>query len=229
MMGCSKNSGASGLQPAESGPLYSNPVPFEFKPLEIEKAPGYEVVCIQAEKIYERCKNVATSEVIADLCGIAEGVIEDVWCVDVELVVDGKYHFKCEKIPNTNRARISFWYRYRFAYIDQAGQKYFSSKPAFFEKMVILSDRIFDKRLSVQCEVFLDCFECFVSGPQQVTCCIGKLILIKLVARVELMIPAFGFCCQPDDCTEVEAECRPFKPCWPPFPPQPRPPQKVPK
>ncbi|MGI6614798.1 MAG: hypothetical protein ACOX30_02030 [Dethiobacteria bacterium] len=221
MMGCSKSSGHPGLQQRRGGERYSHPVPLEFKPMQIENTPGYEVVCIKADKIYERCKSVETNEVVTELCGIAVGAIEDVWCIDAELVIDAKHHFKCEKIPNTNRAKISFWYRLRFAYIDQAGQKIYTSKPAFFEKTVILSDRILDKRLFVQCEVFLECFECFVSGPQQVTCCIGQLILVKLIATVELMIPAFGFCCEPDDCTEVETECPGFLPYWPPFPPQP--------
>ena len=90
-------------------------------------------------------------------------------------MIDAQHPFTCEKIPNTNRARVSFWYRFRFTFIDQAGQKFFTSEPIFFEKTVILSDRIFDKRLFLQCEVFLDCFECFVSGPQQVTCCIGTV------------------------------------------------------
>lgn len=221
MMGCSKDGGRPGLQQRRSGTRYSFPVPPEFKPMQIEETPGYEVVCIKAEKIYERCKSVETSEEFTDLCGIAVGEIEDVWCVDAELVIDSKHHFKCEKIANTNRAKISFWFRFRFAYIDQAGQKFFTSKPIYFEKMVILSDQILDKRLYLQCEVFLDCFECFVSGPQQVTCCIGQLIVVKLIATVELMIPAFGFCCEPDDCCEVEASCPEFLPCWPPFPPQP--------
>ena len=229
-MGCSKGSGRPGLQQKKNGARYGYPVPLDFKPMQIEDDPDYEVVCINAEKLYERCKSVETSEEITDLCGIAVGEIEDVWCVDAELVIDSKHRFKCEKIPNTNRAKTSFWFCFRFAYIDQAGQKFHSSKPVFFEKTVILSDRILDKRLSLQCEVFLDCFECFVSGPQQVTCCIGQLILVKLVATVELMIPAFGFCCEPDDCTVIETECPGFYPCWPPFPPQPSsPPQEEPQ
>lgn len=220
-MGCSKNPGYSSLQRKKDGELYSYPVPAGFRPMQAEPDSGYEVVCIKAEKIYERCKQVATNEKVTDLRGIACGEIEDVWCIDVELVIDKHHQFKCEKVAGTNRARTSFWYRFRFAYIDQAGQKFFTSEPVFFEKTVIMSDRIRDKRLFVQCEVFLDCFECFVSGPQQVTCCVGKMILFNLVALVDLKIPAFGFCCEPDDCTEVEAECPDYDPCWPPFPPQP--------
>ena len=219
MMGCSKNTGYSGIQQKKSGEIYRRPVPSQFKPMQIPEPT--EVVCIKTEKIYESCESVETNEQITDLCEIAVGEIEDVWCIDVEMVSDKKHPFHCEKIPNTNRAKISFWYRFRFAYVDQSGQKFYSSRPVFFEKMVILSDQIFDKRLHLQCDVFLDCFECFVSASQQVTCCIGKLLLIRLVAMVQLLVPAYGFCDEPESCTEVEAGCPGFEPVWPPFPPQP--------
>ncbi len=221
MMGCSKDTGYPGYQRKKSGELYSRPVPPELGEMGVPNIDtGIEIVCIKTEKVYESCKKVETNEEVTDLSNIAVGEIEDVWCIDAELVIDAKHPFTCEKVPNTNRARVSFWYRFRFAYIDQAGQKFFTSPPIFFEKTVILSDRIFDKRLFVQCEVFLECFECFVSGPQEVTCCIGKLILVKLVALVQLLVPSYGFCPEPDFCTQVEAECPDFEPEWPPFPPQ---------
>ncbi|NLA12080.1 MAG: hypothetical protein GX883_08145 [Firmicutes bacterium] len=159
---------------------------------------------------------------ITDLHGIACGPLEEVNCLDAELVIDKKHPFICKKIPNTLRAKISFWYRFRFAYIDQAGYKYFTSDPIYFEKTVILSDRIFDKRLFVQCEVFLDCPDCFISGPQEVTCCVYKLLLVRLVALVQLAVPAYGFCEEPADCQE--GGCPQYTPPWPPFPPQPCPP-----
>lgn len=220
-MGCSKKTGYPGFQQKRGGELYRGPVPPELAEFESPAGspPGWKIVCIKTEKVYESCKQVDTNEEITDLCGIATGEIEDVWCIDAELVIDERHHFKCEKIPNTNRARSSFWFRYRFAYIDQTGQKFFTSKPIFYEKTVILSDQILDKRLFVQCDVFLDCFECFVSGPQQVTCCIGKMLLIKLVALVQLLVPTYGFCGKPDDCAQVETECPGFYPDWPPFPP----------
>jgi len=81
-------------------------------------------------------------------------------------------------------------------------------------------DRADEKDLVAQCEVFLECVECFVSGFQEVTCCIGKLIVFKLVALVQLLVPAYGFCPEPDLCPQVEAECPEFDPGWPPFSPQ---------
>ncbi len=83
-----------------------------------------------------------------------------------------------------------------------------------------MSPRIREKDLQVHCEVFLECLECFVSGPRKVTCCIGKLMAFKLVALVQLLIPAYGFCPEPDECVKVEDACPEFIPVWPPYPPQ---------
>lgn len=185
-----------------------------------ECPPPNEIVCIKTEKVYESCRRVQTNEDVTDLTCIAVGEVLDVWCIGVELVINEQFPFTCEKIPNTRRARVSFWFRYRFAFIDQEGQKIFTSEPINHEETVIMSERILEEGLFVQCEVFLDCFECFVSGPQQVTCCIGKLMLFKLVALVQLLIPAYGFCPEPDICVEVEDECPEYDPIWPPYPPQ---------
>jgi hypothetical protein len=226
-MGCSKSSSKPKARTHTSNQVLTNlngvypgPCNYNLETQQYECPPPTEIVCIKTEKVYESCKLVQTNEEVTNLAGIAVGEIEDVWCVDVELVIDAQHPFVCEKIQGTRRARTSFYFRYRFAYIDQEGQKYFTSAPVFHEATVIMSDRIFEKQLFVQCEVFLECFECFVSGFQLVTCCIGKLILFKLVALVQLLIPAYGFCPEPDDCVQVEAECPDYEPLWPPFPPQ---------
>ncbi len=220
-MGCSKNYGNPRFKDGNVvNGLYPGPCPYNEESGQYECPPPTELVCIKTEKVYESCRNVQQTEEVTDLSAVASGAIEDVWCVDVELVVDEEHPFICEKVNGTHRARTSFWFRYRFAYIDQEGQKYFTSEPIFQEKTVIMSERIFEKQLFVQCEVFLDCFECFVSGLQEVTCCIGELLVFKLVALVQLLIPAYGFCPEPEECVEVEAACPTYEPGWPPFPPQ---------
>lgn len=221
-MGCSKNTGRSRFQQDNFvvDGVFPGPCPFNTETGQFECPPPTEIVCIKTEKVYESCRNVQTNEEVADLSCKAVGDIFNVECIEVDLVVDDAHPFVCEKIPGTRRARVSYFFRYRFTFFDQEGQKFFTSEPIFHEKTVILSDRIFDKRLFVQCEVFLDCFECFASGPKQVTCCIGKLHVFKLVALVQLLVPAYGFCPEPEPCVEVEAECPEFDPEWPPFPPQ---------
>lgn len=183
--------------------------------------PPTEIVCIMVEKVYEECKKVQVNEEVIDLCGVAVGDILQADCKGVELVVDKLHPFGCEKLPGTNRARVSFYFRFRFDYLDQEGLKTFISKPVFHQKVVLMSERILDKRISVQCHVFLECYDCFPSDTQQVTCCIGKMLLFKLAAPVQLMVPAYGFCPEPDDCLQVEAECPEYLPLWPPYPPPP--------
>ncbi|MEW5785436.1 MAG: hypothetical protein AB1767_10255 [Bacillota bacterium] len=224
-MGCSNNYGSKSYgkpryRHEHVNSIQPGPCPVNLETGLPECPPPVELVCIKTEKVYESCRKVQTNEVVTDLSGIAVGEIVDVWCVDVDLVINEQHPFICEKIANTRRARVSYYFRFRFTYIDQEGQKFFTSNPVFHEVTVVLSDRILEKGLFVQCEVFLDCFECFVSGFQQVTCCIGKLQLFKLVALVQLLIPAYGFCPEPDECVQVEAECPEFVPDWPPFPPQ---------
>lgn len=222
-MGCSKNYGSRSY----SRPRYlrhgitdlqPGPCPVNLETGRPDCPPPTELVCIKTEKVYESCRRVQTNEEVTDLSGIAVGDILDVWCVDVDLVVNEQFPFVCEKIAGTRRAKVSYYYQYRFAYVDQEGQKFYTSNPIFHETTVVMSDRIMGKGLYVQCEVFLDCFECFASGIQQVTCCIGKLQLFKLVAQVQLLVPAYGFCPEPDDCVQVEAECPAYEPDWPPFP-----------
>ncbi len=222
-MGCSdhynyfRKPAAEGLKTARlrqtgihPGPCYHHGCP-----------PPTEIVCINVEKVYEECKRVQVNEEIVDLSGVAVGDIQQVFCKEPELVIDKHHSYICEKLPGSNRARVSFYFRFRFDYQDQEGFKCFTSEPVFHQAIVIMSERICDKRIIVQCHVYLECIDCFASNLQQVTCCIGKLIVFKLVAPVQLMIPAYGFCPEPEDCTQVEAECPEYFPEWPPYPPQP--------
>lgn len=178
------------------------------------------IECIKVEKVYESCRKVQVNEEVIDVSGIAVGDVLGAQCVEAVLVVDEQHPFICEKVPGTTRARVSFYFRFRTRFEDQEGFKQFTSGPIFHTKTVIMSDQILDPRLFVQCEVFLECIECFPSGPQQITCCIGKLLVFKLVALVQLLVPSFGFCPEPDLCEQVEAECPEFFPEWPPYPPQ---------
>ena len=196
------------------------PCPIDPQTGEPDCPPPNEIVCIKVEKVYESCRKVQVNEDVVDLSAIAVGNILSAACQEVELIVDEQHPFICEKIPGTNRARVSFYYQFRCEFVDQEGVKQFTSDPIFHQKVVIMSARIQEKDLYVQCEVFLECIDCFPSGPQQITCCIGKLLVFKLVALVQLMIPAYGFCPEPDPCPQVETECPPYDPIWPPFPPQ---------
>ena len=104
MMGCSKKTGYPGsYHRKKGGELYRRPVPPELGEMgEAEmdallQRNRLEIVCIKTEKVYESCKQVETNEEVTDLSSIASGEIEDVWCIDAELVIDDKHPFTCEK------------------------------------------------------------------------------------------------------------------------------------
>lgn len=198
----------NGIQPGPCDPVHECP-------------PPTEIVCIKVEKVFDSCQKAVMNTEITDLSGIAVGEILDAKCKFVELVVDDEHPFICTKINGTNRARVSFYFRYSFKYEDQENVKTYVSEPILHKETVIMDEIIQDPRIFVQCEVFLDCVECFPSNAQEVTCCIGKWIIFKLASLVQLMVPAYGYCPEPDFCPQVEAECPEFEPVWPPYPPQP--------
>ncbi|MFZ7102031.1 MAG: hypothetical protein ACOWWO_05125 [Peptococcaceae bacterium] len=58
-------------------------------------------------------------------------------------------------------------------------------------------------------------------GVKEVTCCVGILILLKVEAEVQLLVPAYGYPGAPPECEEFLGECpADFTPAWPPYPPQ---------
>jgi len=90
-----------------------------------------------------------------------------------------------------------------------------------------------EPELNVQCHVFPTCLFCFISerepvskqnsqtGVAAVTCCVGILILVKLDAEVQLLIPTYGYPAPPPECGEFLGECpTDFTPVWPPYPEQ---------
>lgn len=196
---------SDGVQPGPCDPVYGCP-------------PPTEVVCIKVDKVFEECKQTKVIERTTDLSGIAVGTITDVECVSVEVIEGDPYlPFECEILPG-GRVRLAFFFRFTFRFTDSTGTKTFTSDPIFEEQIVRLS-RAGEKGLEPECDVFLECVECFLADTTTVVCCIGKLALFKLIARVQLLIPAYGFCPEPEEC-EVAGKCPEFRPVWPPFPPQ---------
>jgi len=191
--------------------------------------PPTEMVCIKTQKVYESCVASLTNEEVADLrvCNVnVVGEIREAVCKDPILLDEPDFPIVCEKLPGTNRARVRFFYIYRFAFLDDENWKQFQSDPVFVEKTVIFSDRIMDPRIFVQCEIFLECTEVIITDPQVVTVCIGKGLVFKLFADVQLLIPAYGFCPEPPECVQPPlVPCPEFVFDWDAkYPPQDEPP-----
>ena len=164
---------------------------------------------VKVDKVYEECKQVDVNEIEIPLenSEIMNEDIMDVECVDVKLLKK-----KCE-IPTNGLVRL--WIKYKITYLLNNQQK---TKVVDFEKTVRLP-RAGEEGLEPQCEVFLECLDAFIID-NTIVLCIGKLLLFKLFAHVQLLIPAFGFAPQPEECPEVLEECPEFQPEWPPYPPQ---------
>ena len=199
--------GGKHIKPGSCDPVYGAP-------------PPTEIVCIQVDKIYQECKKVQVNEV--EIIRHTEQAVTDVICLGVELV-----ETDC-KVVASGRVKVHFRYeiRLRLIYEDQSTEEV--THMVEDEKTLFLA-RAGEEGLEAKCDIFLECLECFVDEVvdpyneivrSTIICCIGKLILVKLFAHVQLMIPAYGFCPQPPECEEVLAICPDFDPEWPPYPPQ---------
>lgn len=199
------------IEPGPCDPEYGCPEPTE-------------IVCLQVEKVFDSCQKAKMNVDVTDVSTIAVGQIDpdSIVCKFAEIFEDPDHPFICTKINGTNRARVSFYYIFKFRFEDEEGVKTFTSEPILYDLTVIMDDIIQDPRTFVQCQVFLDCVECFLSNDQEITCCIGKWVIFKVISLVQLMVPAYGYCPEPPVCPEPLApECPDFEPVWPPYPPQP--------
>lgn len=195
------------VKPGSCDPVYGAP-------------PPTEIVCIQVDKVYQECKKVLVNE--DEIEHYAPLAVTDVTCLDVKLISQD-----CTVVA-PGRIRVQFRYkiRARVTYDDQSTNEI--SHVVEQDKTVFLA-RADEEGLEVKCDIFLECLECFVEEVMDpntakvrstIICCIGKMILVKLFAHVQLLIPAYGFCPEPPECDEVLAICPDFDPEWPPYPPQ---------
>jgi hypothetical protein len=187
--------------------------------------PPTEVVCIVVEKVYDECKYSEVNEDEFVYYASPDNPVIDVECKKVELV--GEPY--CE-VVKPGRVRATFTYRIKTKIFFEDNTSTTLSQDVTVMKNLNIP-RAGEEGLNVQCYVpFLECLTCFIRDEELVEgqirttiiCCVGKFLLIKLKATVQLAIPAYGFCPEPPDCDEVLGECPDFIPPWPPFPPQDR-------
>lgn len=171
-----------------------------------------EVVCVKVDKVFEECKDAKVNTRDVDLAGQVEGCISKVKCIKAELVVDPVHPRECEILP-CGRVKSSFFYRFKFRWWDDLGKHVFTSDPIKFEKIARMK-RAGEPGLSLQCEIFVELIDCFLINSTTVRCCIGKLVLFKLYANVQLLIPAYGYCPKPDDCKKVVPQDCPDEEEW---------------
>lgn len=199
------------VQPGQCDPVYGCP-------------PPTEVVCILVDKVYDECKNIQVDEVEFIFEADPDNPVTDVICYNVE-ILDGPI---CDVLNGRVRVTTTFRTTVRLILQDNSIQD-------LTEDTTIIKTfnmpRAGENGLFVICEIpFIECLQAFVKSEEleyevlrtTIIACVGVYKLLKLLANVQLMIPAYGFCPEPVDCDQVLGECPDFSPEWPPYPPQTR-------
>lgn len=180
---------------------------------EVGCPPPREIACIKVDRVYEACRVTAVDEHIEVIVPV--GPVTELQCVSAQVVPTT---LTCTILPGPGgRVRVTFQYTFTFRYVDDLGPHTVTSAPQTAEFTVRMA-RAGEPGLSPQCEVFLECVDAFLSNENEVTVCVGKLILFKLFAHVQLLVPIYGFCPEPEIC-QVAGECPGWEPPWPPYPP----------
>jgi hypothetical protein len=187
--------------------------------------PPNEVVCIVVNKVYDECKNIQVNEDEFIFEADPDNTVTDVLCMGAELL-EGP---DCE-VVRLGKVRVTFTYRVNLRIILQDEQEIDLYRDFTISKNLNIA-RAGEDGLFLQCSIpFLECLSCFIRSEEPdydfikttIICCVGKYLLIKLLATVQLAVPAYGFCPEPPDCDEVLGECPDFNPPWPPYPTQTR-------
>lgn len=197
--------------PAENPDGTGNPVsdnvdfiPFRERPC---VPPPTGIDCIEVTKIYWSCKKYSVAEEVIPISGIAEGKVVYAECLKAKLLADAVHPVSVEKVKGSDQVRVGFYFRCTLKFLDDAGWKVVTSPPLFHGEVFAVSPLVQDKRIGAAADIYLECLECFVSEPHLITCCLGKTIVLQLTSRVQLLVPTYGFCPEPDECYDAKEKC----------------------
>jgi hypothetical protein len=186
-----------------------------------ECPPPTEIDIIKVKKVYNECKHTQVEEIEvlfeAPTLEIITAEAEEAECVSVEVT-----DTNCTVLNNKNIVDVTFTVEVTTQVpLDEGGFEISSAEVTVAKKFSL--SRASEKGLNVECSIFPKCLNCFISerdelgNVTQVNCCIGLLIILKLVAEVQLLIPTYGFPPQPPECEDIICPNE-FKPVWPPYP-----------
>ncbi|MBO8168847.1 MAG: hypothetical protein H0Z35_06635 [Thermoanaerobacteraceae bacterium] len=202
--------------------------------------PPTEIVCIKTKKVYQECKQLETDEdgkafeVELKNIKVPDGAVT-VECVRIDpsfkscdMCNPGK-ECCCEILP-PDQVKFNFPKKIEFSitveFFDSSGNSLgFGTGKAKLDKLpkskIVRLSRAGEPRMQCEVDMFFDCLLCFLVPDEtpKVHCCINVLLVFKLFAEVQLMVPAYGFCPQPPECQDqVAGECPPAVQTWPPYP-----------
>ncbi|MBS4540055.1 hypothetical protein GOQ27_16375 [Clostridium sp. D2Q-11] len=162
-----------------------------------------EHVCIITDKVYAHCQQ---RECFPDIEQKIEGKFESIkfgsgFIVPNTLIVSS--------LPNRdNFKRVRFTLRIPYVIKNTKGETFEDFLPDILKDIVLfIPDDVrdeFDFRIVVETssKVLGDVDKC----DDKLNFAVGVFIIVKVVGRVQLLIPAFGFCPEPPECEEFSPE-----------------------
>ncbi len=177
-----------------------------------------EADCINALKVYWSCRKHHIDEAVTDVSDLVEGKITAVKCIRVNLVDAGRPPVTVKKIPGAERVQVKYGFECTLKFKDYAGWKVLTGRPVYHREILVAPALIRERRIGATADIYLQCLRCFVSGYHRITCCIGTVILLQLVSPVQLLIPTYGFCPEPEHCLSLKNKCSGYNPVFLPDP-----------
>jgi len=175
--------------------------------------PPTEINVIKAKRVYEECVHTQTKEIDIEVAIVPAHEQLTAECGDVTVLT-----LHCQKLDG-NVVKVTAELEVTTIVNETTG-----TGTMQIEKLFIM-ERAGEPELSPQCHIYPECLLCFVSDEGEnfvtVTCCVGVLLLLKLEADVQLMIPSYGYPPEPAECDEAVGQCpAEYQPTWPPYPSQ---------
>ena len=191
---------------------------------EINRHHDYIPVCIMADKVYAQCQqrkcleNISAHLPAGGCFEFAEVIFHPGKIVEGTLMIT-----PIKNRPNFSRVRFKVKIGYTLKVINTKTGAITSVQGnlPLIEKDIIMF--IPEARDEFAFEIAIDTASQLLNDPIEKSGClvfsVGVFIIIKVVGRVQLLIPEFGFCPPPDECEEFPLDdlCEIFD--EEPFPP----------
>ena len=177
--------------------------------------PPREIMSVRLDRIYNECKHTAVSEIPIAIVPQVKG--NRVECVSAK-VENIRCEAEDELVTVTYDLSVTFQLLKGDRVVTTITEKILNET-----KSVGLA-RAGEQGLTCEVDIYPECLLCFISCNNvggyinEVVCCVGILFVFRLVAPVQVLIPAFGFCPEPPECGVVAGVCPDFRPKWPPYP-----------
>ncbi len=180
--------------------------------------PPREILSVRLDRIYNECKQTLVNE-------IPIAIVPPVKANNVECAGVKVENVRCE--TGDEQITVTFDLSVTFKLLQGDRVVTTITEKILNESKTVRMPRAGEEGLSCEVDVYSECLLCFISNSStncfvsEVICCVGKLFVFRLVAPVQVLIPAFGFCPEPPDCGLVAGACPDYNPQWPPYPPPP--------